>query len=105
TSGGHISIKCVSGHWKQGILMRNSDTDLWRDSDFDFNADVDGDGGHHARTTLKAAKTIPSPMSNFKKGETFQVASRVETRAVDHLQNESFIAAMFRDPLKGTGID
>jgi uncharacterized delta-60 repeat protein len=104
TIGGTVTVGGMRQNWEPKIWRREAEHMLWKDGDLIFDSDVDGDGGSHAHEILAANKPIPIPLSQFKKDDVFQVEVTMETRAVNFLQNESFILALFRDPLQGTGI-
>jgi uncharacterized delta-60 repeat protein len=105
SAAGTVTINGLRGNWKRDIWMREgAEHRLFKSSDFDFSDDVDGDGGSHVHNKLIGSKKVSIPIQELIPDDVFQVEITMETRAVNNLQSESYIATFFRDPLQNVDV-
>ena len=104
--GGHVKVTGIANDWTVDVSGDESSQLLWLANLFTLDDDVDHTGAHdHYRLQLAAPRRVEVPIDSLHKGDIFSVEITIESIAINHIQGESFIAALTRDPLQGVGID
>ncbi|HXJ87173.1 MAG TPA: Calx-beta domain-containing protein [Candidatus Binatia bacterium] len=104
--GGHVKVTGIANDWTVDVSGDESSQLLWLKNFFTLDDDVDHTGAHdHYRLQLAKPLQVEVPIDSLHKNDIFSVEITIESIAINHIQGESFIAALTRDPLQGVGID
>jgi uncharacterized delta-60 repeat protein len=106
TTGGFAALSGWRSVWDYVARSENYSTaPLWKPGDFEFDPDVEGTGGGHARVTLPSPVTIDVPLSSIGVGHSFFVSILATASTYNRRQRESYLSAKFRDPLEAAGLE
>jgi uncharacterized delta-60 repeat protein len=105
-AGAELELTGRATDWRPLLTGDLTEHELFHQSEFEFDDDVDGDGsGRSFLARLREPKRVDVPLYGLNKGDIFSVQIFARTSAINRIQGESQIAALLQDPLDNVGID
>jgi uncharacterized delta-60 repeat protein len=90
-------------HWSTVAFGSDASDEEWAER-FEFNGDVDGPPGSHARFRLKRPVTFEIPLTDVDVGEMVVLIMDATAHARDYRHSFSYAGAFMRDPISTDGV-